>query len=297
MSAIKIKNIYHMLSYVFQSLRETGMERIAAESFDNVHNLFAAIIARGGAAQLKRGLPRDYSRHEEALAGLRGQILVGETIRRQTFPARRMVCAFDELSIDSPQNQAVKSVILLLARHGNVSAKNREDLLMLAQRLHDVKELDPRVIRWGYLRNRQIDASFQMLLGVCELDAKGLLLTTEQGGLKLASWLQDEAKHRLFEKFVRAYYERHHQEFSPRSANIHSVNLQQIYSYVKNYDKEGGGKVAGLVLYAKAGDYDAPNVSQLFKGNMISFKTLDLDQEWSGIVKQLESYCEWLTEP
>ena len=80
----RIKNIYYMLAYAYQNLREKGYENVASEDFDNIHDLFAKILILGVNAQIKRGLHRDYIPKEEALPGLRGQLGISETVKRQT---------------------------------------------------------------------------------------------------------------------------------------------------------------------------------------------------------------------
>ena len=59
-SSIFIKNIYYMLSYAFRELDKGVYEDIAKEEFDNIHNLFAAILVKGVGKQLKQGLYREY---------------------------------------------------------------------------------------------------------------------------------------------------------------------------------------------------------------------------------------------
>ncbi len=59
MTNIFIKNIYYMLAYVFQSLRQEQYRNIAGEEFENIHSLFAAILAKGLGCQLKQGLYGD----------------------------------------------------------------------------------------------------------------------------------------------------------------------------------------------------------------------------------------------
>ena len=49
-----------MLSYAFTTLNQGGYEDIATEEFENMHNLFAAILAKGISRQLKQGLYREY---------------------------------------------------------------------------------------------------------------------------------------------------------------------------------------------------------------------------------------------
>lgn len=209
-----IRNIYYMLSYAFQTLKENGYSSVAAEDFDNIHDLFAAILIRGVGAQVKRGLHRDYIQREEVLAGVRGQILVSETIKQQTQPQGRLVCSYDEFVPDSPHNQALKSTMLMLLRHGNVKPENKKSLRKLLLYFSEVTEVSPVSVRWDALKYHRNNASYRMLLGICRLAVKGLLLTTETGTNRLASWLQDEEMHRLYERFVLNYYKTEHTELT-----------------------------------------------------------------------------------
>ena len=51
-----IQNIYYMLSYAFQALRQENYKNMAVEKFAHVHDLFAAILAKGIAYQLKHAI-------------------------------------------------------------------------------------------------------------------------------------------------------------------------------------------------------------------------------------------------
>ena len=66
--SIFIKNIYYMLSYAFTTLNQGGYEDIATEEFENIHNLLAAILAKGIGRQLKQGLYREYLNQKETVA-------------------------------------------------------------------------------------------------------------------------------------------------------------------------------------------------------------------------------------
>ena len=336
-----------MLSYAYQGLRETGYKSVATEDFDNIHDLFAAIIARGVSSQVKRGLHREYVPQEEALPGLRGQIRVDESIKRQVLSQGKLVCSYDEFTEDSPHNRVLKATMLMLLRHGEIKLENKQVLRKLLLFLSNITEIVPTAIRWDSLKYHRNNASYRMLMGVCRLAIQGLLLTTDAGNHKLASWLQDEAMHLLYEKFVLSYYQQHHPEFTPKVAFIKwdlwgdgaktylpvmktditlsngdrrliidtkyyghtmqvnsrydsttfiSSNLYQIFTYVKNSDKGGTGKVAGVLLYAKTEEDVTPNDDYNMSGNRISLKTLDLNRDWSAITEQLETLCGWLTE-
>ena len=44
---ILIKNIYYMLTYAFQVLKQTNYDEIASEEFEEIQDLFASILAKG----------------------------------------------------------------------------------------------------------------------------------------------------------------------------------------------------------------------------------------------------------
>lgn len=74
--------------------------------------------------------------------------------------------------------------------------------------------------------------------------------------------------------------------------SIHSGNLYQIFSYVKNKDVNNDGKVSGMLLYAKTEEDVAPDMDAIFSGNRIMVKTLDLNQPFDNIKQQLSKIIE-----
>lgn len=51
---ILINNVYHMLSYAFQTLNQEQYEDVATESFDEMYDLLAAILSKGIGLQIKQ---------------------------------------------------------------------------------------------------------------------------------------------------------------------------------------------------------------------------------------------------
>lgn len=77
---------------------------------------------------------------------------------------------------------------------------------------------------------------------------------------------------------------------------IHSHNLYQIFTYVKNRDTNHDGSVSGMLLYANT-DGENPDVDYQMNGNKISVKTLDLNCDFEMVKKQLnEIVYIWLDE-
>lgn len=75
--------------------------------------------------------------------------------------------------------------------------------------------------------------------------------------------------------------------------SIHrSGNLYQIFTYVKNKDfelRERNYEVSGMLLYARTNQSIQPDSDYVMSGNRIYVKTLDLNQDFTLIKKQLDN--------
>ena len=94
--SIFIKNIYYMLSYAFQTLNQENYDDVAAESFDEMYDLLAAILAKGIGIQLKQGLYREYINRQEELPVMRGKINLPGTIKNRLVRKQLLTCDYDE---------------------------------------------------------------------------------------------------------------------------------------------------------------------------------------------------------
>lgn len=69
---------------------------------------------------------------------------------------------------------------------------------------------------------------------------------------------------------------------------IRSGHIYQMFSYLKNYDKNNSGNVSGLLLYAKTEDEALVDFDVKIDNNRIVARTLDLNQQFECISKQLD---------
>lgn len=76
---------------------------------------------------------------------------------------------------------------------------------------------------------------------------------------------------------------------------LHSNNLYQIFTYVKN-KAAAGGEVSGMLLYARTDEEIQPDNTYLMSGNKISVRTLDLNREFCEIAKQLNGIADSFLE-
>ncbi|WP_181272109.1 5-methylcytosine-specific restriction endonuclease system specificity protein McrC [Brevibacterium sediminis] len=219
-NTILIRNVYVMMAYAFRALQNRGVASVESESFDHLHDLLAELLYRGVSTQIKRGLHHDYLPRTETLTTVRGRIDVSKTASTRSMLRGRLVCQFDEYLSDTPHNRALKSVVVLLIRRGEVQPIRRKALTDLLPHFVSVNEIRPTAIRWGDLSIHRANASYRMLLGVCELIVKGLLPTEDPGRSKLWSWLSDEAMDRLYERFILQYFKIHHPELAPHARQV-----------------------------------------------------------------------------
>lgn len=338
---IPIQNVYYMLSYAFQVLNEQGYKNIATEQFNNTAELMAAILAKGIAVQIKRGLGKEYIPQTEPLSALRGKIDIAESIKTQAMLKKQMICTYDEFSINGTMNRIIKSTVGLLLR-SDISKARKKELRKLMVYFGDVEPIDLYTVNWNIQYNRN-NQTYRLLISICYLVVKGLLQTNSDGSTRLMEFVDEQRMCRLYEKFILEYYRKEYPEITANTSQIpwqlddgigamlpvmqtdimltykekvliidakyythttqsqfdthtlHSGNLYQIFTYVKNKEIELAAQpheVSGMLLYAKTDEAVLPNNSYVMSGNKISVKTLDLDCDFSEIANQLNKIVE-----
>ena len=341
---IRIQNIYYMLSYAFQILKQSNYDEVASEKFDNAQDLFAAILSKGIGQQLKQGLYREYVTKNENLSVMRGKLDMPNTIRNRIQRKQKLACEFDELSENNLFNQILKTAIRYLLSNDGVDGERKIALKKVLVFFDEIELLEPSEIAWSRLHYQRNNKNYELLMNVCYFVLDGMLQTTEKGEYKMTSF-SDEHMARLYEKFILEYYSQHHTYLSEVKAGqvkwdlvgdnsesmirflpimqtdimlrlnekiliidakyygrtlqkqfdkytLHSNNVYQIFTYVKNQDKNNTGDVAGILLYAKTDEDITPDVMFNMGGNQIGAKTLDLNKEFSLIVAQLDKIAE-----
>ncbi|MGF7144834.1 5-methylcytosine-specific restriction enzyme subunit McrC [Anaerotaenia torta] len=201
-----IKNIYYMLSYAFQRLKHSVYDDVAVEEFEDMHNLFAAVLAKGIGLQLKQGLYREYLNRQEDMVTMRGKINMPGTIKNKFARKQLLTCEYDELSENNRLNQILKTTVMLLLRHARVKPEYKDDLKKKMLFFSNVDTLDPSSIKWTSLRFQRNNQTYRMLISICQLIMEGMLITTDKGDYRLASFIDEERMWRLYEKFILEYY-------------------------------------------------------------------------------------------
>lgn len=339
---ILIKNVYYMLAYAFQVLRQNNYEEMEAEEFENVFDMLASILNKGISRQLKQGLYREYVIRKDNLAALRGKVDINGSIKNKIAQKRLIACEYDELSEDNAFNQILKTASLILLRQTHISEANKKQIRKNMLLFSNINEIEPDTIRWSSIRYQRNNQNYRMLVNISYLIIDSLLLSTKAGDSKLPSFLDEQKMCRLYEKFILEYYRHHHPELNANPIQIpwdvedgmveflpvmqtditlkyrgstliidakyyahtmqqqynaytlHSNNLYQIFTYVKNMDRNHSGDVSGMLLYAKTQEQITPDNEFVMSGNRIMVKTLDLNLAFPSISEQLEKVLSFL---
>ncbi len=216
---IFIQNIYYMLSYAFQVLKQEDYKQVAGEKFEKIHDLFAAILEKGVSRQIKQGLYREYVPIQEDLPLMRGKLNVHDTVNLKVQQKQKLACNYDEFSENNIYNQILKVTIHRLIRAEDVALERKQALRKLIVFFGNVKLIQPDHIAWNRLIYQRNNRNYELLLNICYLVLNGMLQTTEDGSYKLLSF-SDEHMERLYEKFILEYYKQHHPELNPKSAQV-----------------------------------------------------------------------------
>ncbi len=338
---IPIQNIYYMLSYAFQILKEHGYKNLETEEFHNMGELCAAILCKGISLQLKRGLGKEYIPETDILSGIRGKVELVDSIKKNSFQKKQLTCSFEEFTENSRMNQVLKTTMLVLVS-SEINKSRKKELRKLLVFFSGIDQVDVHSINWHFQYNRN-NQNYRLLMGICNLVLKGLLQTNTEGRSKLMDFLDEQRMSRLFEKFILEYYRKETPQVKAQTSQIawqlddgfsemlpimqtditlckgekiliidakyyshttqtqydtqtlHSANLYQIFTYVKNKEAELKNcphEVSGMLLYAKTDN--APSLDKTYRmsGNRISVKTLDLNLDFLSIRKQLDGIVD-----
>lgn len=199
-----------MLTYAFKVLHQKNYEQIEKEEFEKIHNLFAAILSTAISQQLKQGLHREYIEKNDNLNILRGKLDINGTIKNQIQQKHMLSCEFDELSEDNIFNQILKFTANILIKNRDVDDKYKAKLRKQKLYFSGVSDIDKSQINWSTLRYQRNNQNYRMLMNICYLVIDGMLLSTQKGEYKMASFIDDQKKCDLYENFVREYYKHHY---------------------------------------------------------------------------------------
>ena len=206
---IPVRNIYYLLCYAWDHVREGETVDVGSEQFGGLVDLFAKVLNEGVSRLVSRGLDRDYLVVHEDVRGLKGKLDFATTIKRNLLLNGKTHCAFDELSHDVPQNRILKATLRGLALVAALDPALRRHTERLYRKLDAVSEVPLTPSLFRTVRIHRNNRFYSFLLHLCRIIHENLLVNQEEGTAEFNDFREDEHQMGLlFQQFVRTFCER-----------------------------------------------------------------------------------------
>lgn len=205
--AIPIENIYYLLSYSWNLLDEKNRINISTDGITKLIDLLAKVLINSTRLILKRGLEQSYVEYESEVIGLKGKLLVSETLKADTYSRQRTICRFDEFSPDVLMNQILITTLRKLMLIKSLDKGLKGDIRNLLSMFPDIKQIEITKSVFNNLRFNRNNHFYSFILNVCELINDNLLPSEDKGSWFFSDFTRDEVKmYKLFESFVFNFY-------------------------------------------------------------------------------------------
>lgn len=160
--------LVHMLDVSLGLGLSTGETSTMARQAQSLLEVFISAFADRLLAEARRGLPRQYLRHEEDLRALRGTLDVVRQFTVNAVRPDRLACRFDELDSDIPLMQVMKACVVKVEKYARGAATRRK-LAELRLMLGDVSDIRPQALPWRSVRIDRSSLRWRALVELARL--------------------------------------------------------------------------------------------------------------------------------
>lgn len=203
------------MCYSWNKLEEKDKVKVDIDDSTELLDLFAKIIINGAKILLRRGIDRSYVNSEFELPGIKGKLLLADTIKGNLLLKGKTVCSFDEFSSNILLNQILVTTILRLIRTKKLQKELRVELKKVVVMFEDVYEIELKLSHFGHVRLNRNNKFYGFLLSVCKIVFEYTLPSEDEGELFFTDFTRDEGKmNQLFETFIRNFYKIEQKKFS-----------------------------------------------------------------------------------
>ena len=199
---VPIKNIFYMLSYVWDDINLFKHGMIGVDDDFSSADLMADLFIYYSSKYTKRGIIHEYLECENEIRGIKGRINFEQTLNNLSIHNGKLVCNYDEYIIDNRINQIIKSVALVLFKSKGISASRRIKLNHILHQFSEVSiiELNQDTFQIKFNKN---NLHSKHLINACLFIFNHRTLSTNQETFEFQEVYDNENEFALlFEKFV-----------------------------------------------------------------------------------------------
>lgn len=222
---VPIANIFYMFSYIWNKvevLEKTSLDNSEDfESTDIVCKLFLENIKD----IIKVGLYKEYNLYNEELRGIKGKLDFKNSINNMSFQNAKAFCEYDELEINNPINQVLKTTALRLYRINDINENHKKELNHILLYFNQVDVIDLTSKSFDIKFNRNNYYTYFTIM-VCKLIFDFTMISENKGKFKFIDILDDDKKmQEIFELFVYKFYSKKLKDFNVSYQNIFNWKL------------------------------------------------------------------------
>ena len=214
---IPIRNIYYMLAYVFKLDGFNEYNYCNVEKFTNAFELLSELLIIATRHIISDGLESGYTSEIHVTSSPRGKLLVSKSCSGALYASKKLACNLSSFSKDTYNNRVIKSVLVKI-KH-KLKPKHVSQLHHLLSFFSEVRTISSESINWNlckYSRRR----SYKIALNICKFINNSLIPNQELGASIFSNDIARIQNCKLFEKFVLAYYKKHHDNLLPKAPII-----------------------------------------------------------------------------
>lgn len=234
----KVKNIYYMLCYSFNKdlLKEREESIVDEETFNNIYTLFSTILCKMLKKQIKKGINKDYTYCIDEINSIKGKINITESIKRNSFNRKKVICEFDEFSENTLLNQIIKTTCFYLIKSNKISTTIKYLLKKYVIYFSNVDLIDIHMINWNILRFNKFNCSYKNILLICRFILQGLIVTDKKGNYRFQEFIDDTQVSIIYENFIREFYRKHYPEFKAMSKKLYFTKTNDSFIPIMRTD-------------------------------------------------------------
>ena len=222
---IPIKNLYYLLSYVWNVNWEINWSSVGVEEDSSALNMLCRILITTTERILRKGLDRGYLDDRESLYGIRGRINITESIKSNGFSNSRLTCDFDELDYSVIHNKVIKTTFQVLIKTSGVDKSLKEEMHFLLGRFQTIDAIKLSTSVFSNLKLNSNNRQYRIPISICHLLYEQLLPNVDSGKFQFVE-LSGEKLFKIFEKFLFNFYSKHLNETSYKSIKKEGMTWQ-----------------------------------------------------------------------
>jgi len=237
-------------------------------------NLLAGALVNSCKRILRKGLDRGYQTRTIHTRSPRGQILMNDMIKQQSFNQGRAICDVDEFTPDIIHNQIIKETLRRLAISPSIETGIKHELRLVHSMFNPISPIRLTTRHFGKVQLSRQTVHYALPINICEFIHQAMLPDESGEGSRFSNILEDKIKmSTIFEKFLLGFCENHLSDFRSTferfywdSESIGNSDIKLIPQLETDLSLFGKGSRSGEIIIADAKYYTQALKGRSFEG-------------------------------